>query len=113
MLNSCFRVLSSCMKDSHAKSTRVATWSNRLRYVHGYSYSNKMAACKLRLVQVQVNGESQPKVCASLDNEKRVVDITKLDPSIPGDMKSFLEAGEPAMTSAQRFVMSHAHFNNC
>ena len=99
------------MKDSHARSklTRVATWYTRLRYVHGYSYSNKMAACQLRLVQVQVDGESQPKVCVSLDKEKRVVDITKLDPSIPGDMKSFLEAGEPAMTSAQRLVLSHAH----
>ena len=59
-------------------------------------------ACKLRLVQIQVKGESQPKVCASLGNEERVVDITKIDPSIPCDMKSFLEGGETVMASAVR-----------
>ncbi len=83
----------------------VTTWLHSLRTING----DKMDSldCKLRLVQVQINGESQPKVCVSLGNEQRVVDITKIDPSIPCDMKSFLEGGKTTMAAAARYT--HAH----
>lgn len=62
-------------------------------------------ASTLRLVQVQVNGETCPRVCAYLGKDESVADITTLDSSIPRDMKTFLENGETAMTAAARCVL--------
>ena len=54
----------------------------------------------LRLIQFEYNGSI--KIGALTENDGDVVDVCAVDPSIPSNMKEFLEAGSSAMVSAKR-----------
>lgn len=81
------------------------TWSLNVRFINGSSShaARPTTMAALRLVQVQANDETELKVCAYMDNNDSVADITVLDPSIPRDMRTFLEKGETAMAAAARY----------
>jgi len=56
------------------------------------SFTNKEGTCKLGVH------------CSSTNN---VVDVCAVDSAIPGDMKSFLEAGQSAMEAASRLATNY------
>ena len=96
------KILHFLQKARRKQSSWMTTCLSSLRSITGSVRGNM--ACKLRLVQVQFNGETEPKVCVQLEEGGAVVDVTALDPSIPKDMRIFLEGGETAMTAASMFV---------
>ena len=69
-------------------------------------YKKKKDDCPvLRLVQFECN--QGIKVGALTEKDGDVVDVCAVDPSIPSNMKEFLEAGPSAMVSAERLVLIH------
>ena len=56
------------------------------------SFTNKEGVCRVGVH------------CSSTNN---VVDVCAVDNTIPGDMKSFLEAGQSAMEAANRSAAHH------
>ena len=61
--------------------------------------------CKLRLVQFCEAGGGRRRVGVEQGNGGSVVDITAVDPSIPSDMKSFIEAWDTSTAAAAKSVM--------
>ena len=61
-------------------------------------------AAKLRLMQFCECGGGRQRVGVELGSGGKVVDVTRVDPSIPTDMKSFLEQWETSTTSAAKYV---------
>ena len=59
-------------------------------------------SAKLRLVQFESGG--QQRVGVELANGDSVVDVTAVDPSIPSEMKAFLEQWETSLKLAARCV---------
>ena len=62
------------------------------------------SSCKLRLVQFCEVGGGRRRVGVEQGNGGSVVDITAVDPSIPSDMKSFIEAWDTSTTAATKSV---------
>ena len=58
--------------------------------------------CKLRLVQFCEPGGGRRRVGVEQDIGGSVVDITAVDPSIPSDMKSFIEAWDTSTVAAAK-----------
>ena len=61
-------------------------------------------AAKLRLVQFCECVGGRQRVGVELGNGGRVVDVTRVDPSIPTDMKTFLEQWETSIAYAAKYV---------
>ena len=61
----------------------------------------------LRLAQFEYDGDI--KIGALTEKDGDVVDVCAVDPSIPSNMKEFLEAGPSAMVSAERLVCVQVH----
>jgi len=59
----------------------------------------------LRLVSF-TSKEETCRVGVQCATTSRVVDVCAVDPSIPTDMRTFLEAGESAMEAAYKLVLS-------
>ena len=57
----------------------------------------------MRLVQFFEDGRQR--VGVEIQNGGDIMDISAGDPSIPSDMKSFLEGGEEMMLKAKRFAL--------
>ena len=66
------------------------------------------SSCKLRLVQFCEVGGGRRRVGVEQGNGGSVVDITAVDPSIPSDMKSFIEAWDTSTTAATKSVHWYA-----
>ena len=62
------------------------------------------ANCKLRLVQFCETGGDKRRVGVERENGGSVVDITAVDPSIPADMKTFLQGWDSNAPAAERLV---------
>lgn len=62
--------------------------------------------CKLRLVQFCEAGGGRRRVGVEQGNGGSVVDVTAVDPSIPSDMKSFIEAWDTSTAAATKSVYS-------
>ena len=60
----------------------------------------------LRLVSF-TNKEGTYKLGVHCSSTNNVVDVCAVDDTIPGDMKSFLEAGQSAMEAANRLVAKY------
>ena len=61
-------------------------------------------SCKLRLVQFCEAGGVRRRVGVEQGNGGSVVDITAVDPSIPSDMKSFIQAWDTNTAAAAKYV---------
>ena len=61
----------------------------------------------LRLVSFTNNKEGTCKLGVHCSSTNNVVDVCAVDSTIPGDMKSFLEAGQSAMEAASRLATKH------
>ena len=61
---------------------------------------------KLRLVQFCERGGVSGRVGVELGSGGSVVDVTRVDPSIPTDMRSFLQQWESSTAAALRWVMA-------
>ena len=59
----------------------------------------------LRLVSFTSKGGTC-RVGVQCSSTSRVVDVCAVDPTIPADMRTFLEAGESAMEAANKSVYS-------
>ena len=83
----------------------VAAHHNYSSYLDLFLTLRSMAAnCKLRLVQFCETGGDKRRVGVERENGGSVVDITAVDPSIPADMKTFLQGWDSNALAAERLV---------
>ena len=68
------------------------------------------ANCKLRLVQFceTGGGEGKRRVGVEQANGGSIVDVTAIDPSIPSDMKSFIQSWDANTQAAAKSVCTVA-----
>lgn len=73
-----------------------------------FLFCRAMAAnCKLRLVQFCETSGGKCRVGVEQGNGGSVVDITTIDPSIPSDMKSFIQSWDINTAAAAKSVVLH------
>lgn len=72
--------------------------------------SSKAMDIKLRLVQFETNGSSQ-RVGVQLQDRGSVVDVCAAEPSLPRDMRSFLQGWETNLPLAAKYVARHHLFS--
>ena len=73
-------------------------------FYRSYSARGMASNCKLRLVQFCEAGGGRRRIGVEQGNGGSVVDMTAVDPSIPSDMKSFIEAWDTSTAAAAKSV---------
>lgn len=91
-----------CKNLMHSKLSGILYAAVKRNYITGQSNSlSRRMASKLRLLQFCESGGGKQRVGVEVEGG-RVVDVTAVDPSIPTDMRTFLQGFDANSTAATK-----------